>query len=206
MTKHHPFRGFLDELKSSAPTPGGGAVAGLCGALAAALAHMVGSLSVGKKKFAAVEPELRESMGRLDTAIDMFLILADRDARAFDAFMKAWKLPRTNDSEKAARQTAVEGAASSACAPPLDMILLASLLLPEIRLAAERGNPHAVSDAGVAAILVTATVKAAALNVRINLPSLNATDRSARLAQLDDLVPPALDAARALEDEVLARL
>ena len=192
-------RPFLSELKSSAPTPGGGAVAGLCGALAAAAAHMVGSLTVGKKTFAEVEGEVKDAMARLGVAGDRFLFLANEDARCFDAFMDAWRLPKKTDEEKAARKTAIQSCARAACEPPLQTVKQAGAMLPDIRLVAEKGNRNAVSDAGVAAILVSATARAAALNVKINLSSLSENDAAEVAAALEAELGPTLEKAAALE-------
>jgi formiminotetrahydrofolate cyclodeaminase len=186
------FRPFLEDLASPSPTPGGGAVAALAGALAAALGHMVGSLTVGKKKYAEVEAPMRGAMGRLHAAIQRFLALADEDARAFDAFMAASRLPKSTPEEAEARRLALEAAALGACEPPLETIEAAAGLLPDLRLAAERGNRHAVSDAGVAALLVTCAAKAAAMNVAINVPALSASGRATVAGRLDRHLEPCL--------------
>ncbi len=199
-------RPFLDTLKSSAPTPGGGAVAGLAGALAAALTHMVGSLTVGKKKFAAVESEMTDAMTRLDGIIEGFLALADDDARAFDTYMEAWRLPRTTDEEKTTRKAALRTAALTACDPPLRTVRLTDELLPLIGFVAEKGNPHAVSDAGAAAILAAAAARTAALNIRINLPSVAEADRPPLEEALATLLPQVLARAEELASAVERRL
>ncbi|HGY90168.1 MAG TPA: hypothetical protein ENK43_03230 [Planctomycetes bacterium] len=199
-------RPFIDALKSSDPTPGGGAVAGLAGALAGALAHMVGSLTVGKKKFAAVEDEMREVMAKLDGIIEDFFALADDDARAFDAYMAAWRLPKGTDEEKAARKEALKGAAFTACDPPLRTVRLTNDLLPLISFVAERGNQHAISDAGAAAILAAAAARTAALNLRINLPSVAQADRPPLEDALSTLLPDVLTRAESLASTVEHRL
>ncbi len=199
-------RPFIESLKSSDPTPGGGAVAGLAGALAGALAHMVGSLTVGKKKFAAVEDAMQQAMAKLDGLIDGFFALADDDARAFDAYMEAWRLPKATDAEKAARKEALKGAALTACDPPLRTIQLTHELIPLIDFVAEKGNRHAVSDAGAAAILSAAAARTAALNVRINLPSVAHADRPPLEDALTHLLPDVLARAEALASSVERRL
>jgi len=199
-------RPFIEELKSSAPTPGGGAVAGLCGSLAAAAAHMVGSLTIGKKKFADVQHETKGTMARLGVASDRFLFLAEDDARAFDAFMDAWRLPKTTDEEKTHRKTAIQTAALAACTPPLATLRQAQAILSDIDWIAVNGNKNAVSDAGVAAILVGATARSAALNVKINLSSLTPDDQVKVSAELEDLLNSTLEESAALEEKINAMI
>jgi len=191
---------FLERLKSSAPTPGGGAVAALAGALGAALAHMVAALTAGKKKFAAVDAEFRAAMPGLEAAIVELEELMDADARAFDAVMAAMRLPKTDPAEAEARARALEAAALHAAEVPLRTLDLVATLLPAVELAAAKGNPHAVSDAGMAALLVIAAARAAAMNVRINLAML-APERARPLAAR---VAATLDAAVARAGAVAA--
>jgi formiminotetrahydrofolate cyclodeaminase len=205
---HESLAGFLARLASSSPTPGGGAVAALAGALAAALGHMVASLTVGKKKYADVEPEFRRVMPGLLAAIDRLQILMDEDAHAFDAVMAAMKLPKDDDAQVKARDAAVEAATVRAAKVPLETLNLISTLLPAIRLAAEKGNAHAVSDAGMAALLVICGAKAAAMNVRINVKMLHPRFGIGLHRELQDALAGTIPEAERIErlvDEKLAR-
>ena len=196
---------FLERLASSAPTPGGGAVAALVGALAAALAHMVASLTVGKKKFADVEPEFRAVMPGLLSAIDRLKKLMDDDATAFDGVMAAMKLPKTTPDEIAARTRATETAALLATNVPMQTLIAIGDLLPAVRLAAQKGYPHAVSDAGMAALLIVAGARAAAMNVKINLsmlPPAKAAEISSELRTRLAIVPEAAKIAAEVDDRL----
>ena len=190
---------FLDALKSSAPTPGGGAVAGLTGALAAALAHMVGSLTIGKKKYAEVEADFQAALPKLDSAIAGFQDLAEEDVEAFEGVMASYRLPKANAEEKAARSAAIQAATLIAAKAPMKTLTLCRELLAPTRLAASSGNAHAVSDAAIAALLIGCTAKSAALNVKINLNALKGPEADALGEELGTLLPAILSEAEAIE-------
>jgi formiminotetrahydrofolate cyclodeaminase len=206
----HPFdtnvSQFLDDLKSDAPTPGGGAVAGLMGALSAALAHMVTSLTVGKKAYAEVNDEFAALQAPLQEAIAEFGRLAQADMEVFDAVMGAWRLPRGTDDEKAARRKAIHETTVAAAAVPMDCVRAAGSLLPMIRRTAEAGNAHAVSDAGIAALLAGAGARAAAFNVRINAAALPEAEGSQIVDELETELSKTETEARAIEELTLARI
>ena len=197
---------FLDALASEAPAPGGGAVAGVCGALAAALAQMVANLTVGKKKYAGVEEEFRDALPRMRGLMRTLLDLARRDAAAFEAYMEAFRLPKGTDREKAARREAMRGAAAGAAEAPLEILEACRDLLPLVTLTADRGNRNLVSDAGIAALLITAAARSAAMNVKINLGSLPEEVASPLRERMDALLAPILAEAAAIADRVDAAL
>ena len=196
------LRPFLDRLKSDSPTPGGGAVAGLLGALSAALCHMVASLTVDKKKYAEHKEEFQAAMPKMEAALESFFDLILADVEVFDNYMAALKLPKSNDDEKALRSTAMKAAAREAARVPMETLELANEILPLVLLTAEKGNKNAVSDAGMAAILVTAAAKSAALNVRINLSSLPADEATPLREKLDDLLATTIEQATAIDESV----
>lgn len=197
---------FLERLSSAAPTPGGGAVAALSGALAAALAHMVASLTAGKKKFVAVEAEFQAAMPGLKAAIARFTTLMDDDARAFDGVMAAMKLPKATPEEAAARDQTLRLATLAAAEAPMETLRLLQSLLPAVELAAAKGNPHAVSDAGMAALLVTCATRAAAMNVMINLKALPPADAAPLRRELDERTAATLDTAERIASRVESTL
>ncbi|MCB9833389.1 MAG: cyclodeaminase/cyclohydrolase family protein [Planctomycetes bacterium] len=197
---------FLDALKSDAPTPGGGAVAGLLGALAAALAHMVASLTVGKKKYEGVEARFRSAMPAMDAAIARCRELVEEDVRVFQDYMAALKLPKASDEEKAARRDAIRAAAREAARVPMETLDAAGEILPLARLAADEGNAHAISDAGISAILIAAAARAAALNVRINLPALADDEAAALRERMESRLAAIVTEAAAIEARVTAAL
>lgn len=160
---------YLDRLASAAPEPGGGSVAALVGALAAGLLTMVADLTLGREKFAAVHDDLIRLRARAEELRVDLQELVTLDAKAYGAVATAMKLPRENGTQEQERHRVLEEALVGAAKVPLRVAegaLEVARLCPE---AAEKGNPNAVSDAGVAVLLADAAAQAAALNVRINL-------------------------------------
>lgn len=164
---------FLTELASSAPTPGGGGAAALCGALAIALGNMVGSLTLGKKKYADVQEDIAALNSRAEALRADFVALIDADAAAFAPLSRAYGIPKDDP----ARAEIMEAALKRAAEPPLEIMRRCAAALDVIADYAAKGSALAISDAGCAAALAIAAMKAAALNVRINTKSM--ADREA---------------------------
>ena len=141
------YRAFTEALASNAPTPGGGGAAALVGAVGAALGHMVGALTVGKKKYAAVEAELTACMERIDALRLRLLELVQRDADCFAPLVRAYGMAK--DDPK--RDETLERETLRAAQPPLEMMRACRDALTEIAVLAEKGSRLAVSDAGCAA-------------------------------------------------------
>lgn len=160
--------GFIKVLASDAPTPGGGGAAALCGAIGTALGNMVGSLTVGKKKYAEVEELMLELKGRCDRLQDEFLELIDEDAECFRPLAAAYRLPKTTPEEIAAREAELERCSKLACSVPLKIMEKCAQALDMVELFAMKGSQLAVSDAGCAALLCKAAMQTASLNVFIN--------------------------------------
>ncbi|MGQ9512049.1 cyclodeaminase/cyclohydrolase family protein [Thermodesulfitimonas sp.] len=164
------IRQFLKEAASSAPTPGGGSVAALAGALAAAMASMVANLTVGKEKYKDVAAEMQTVLDRTAALIEELEALVAADMEAFNAFMAVYKLPKETAEQKAERAQRLQEALVKTTDTPLK---IAGSCLEVLRLAEQaalKGNKGAVSDAGVAAYLGEAALQAALLNVDINVP------------------------------------
>ena len=159
---------FMQELSSKAPIPGGGGASALVGALSASLTHMVGALTVGKPKYAAVEAEMVELLKQAEALTNRFLALMDEDAAAFEPLAQAYRLPKETEEEKASKAVRMEAALKSAVQPPLAIMETCEQALPLIAFCAEKGSVVAVSDAGVAASLCRAALEGASLNVFIN--------------------------------------
>jgi glutamate formiminotransferase/formiminotetrahydrofolate cyclodeaminase len=170
--EHQAFRDFRTSLASDAPTPGGGTASAAAGAMGAALLSMVLGLTLGKEKFAAVADELRPIGDEADRAGARLEALMNEDAASFDAMVAARKLPKETEGEKAARSQAMQDAARHAAEVPMETARCAATLLSRVPLVAEKGNPNAASDAGVAALLLAAAAEGALLNVGINLGSI----------------------------------
>lgn len=163
------FDPFLEALASGAPTPGGGSAAALVGALGAALGAMVTNLTIGKKKFVAVEADMLTARTWLMDAVAALRAGVKEDALLFDRVMAAYKLPKTTPAEEATRKAAVEEATLIAAHGPFGLMKTAAATLPTLLETAEKGNPAAASDAAVGALLVRACVEGAAYNVMINV-------------------------------------
>jgi formiminotetrahydrofolate cyclodeaminase len=179
-TSGQPVGAWLDELGSAAPTPGGGAVAALSTATAAALVEMVANLTIGRPAYAEHEPQVTAVRDEARSLRLRALAQADEDATAFATLMAAYRLPRGTADEKAARQAAVQQTTQKAAAVPLDVAATAAAV---INLAAQlpgRSNPNVLSDVGVAAVTAAAAIEAAAVNVDVNLATL--ADPAARAA------------------------
>ncbi len=160
---------FLDELASDAPVPGGGSTAALTGALAAALVSMVGHLTVGKKRYADVEAEVKALLDQSERLRKQLADLLEADTQVYTSLSQAYKLPRDTDEQKAARTAAIQAALKEAEAVPMRIAEACAEVLDLCTPMAEKGNRLAVSDAGVAALLAEASLRSAALNVLINL-------------------------------------
>jgi len=166
------LKGFLEQVQSKEPTPGGGSVSALAGALAAALAEMVCRLTIGRKAYESVREEFREMRKKLDSLRIELTYLIEKDARSFDSVILAMKKPKYTEHEIEIRNKAIEEATKIAAGVPLEVMeksLEVMRLLPEIAL---KGNVNSVSDAGVANLAAKAAIEGASLNVRINLGSI----------------------------------
>jgi len=198
---------FADELSSDSPAPGGGSVAAQSGALSSALASMVAALTWSKAGMEAARPKMLE-LGREAQAMkDWFLAAVDRDTDAFNQVLAASRMPKKTPEEAAAREVALETANQGAARVPLEVLEKSVRALELARVVAREGNPSSVSDAGVAAGCALAAAEGAALNVRINLPSLG--DRGAAdamRARQETLVTEARALAAQARSEVEAVL
>lgn len=183
-----PLGGFLDALASEAPTPGGGSVAALSGAMAAGLISMVCALTIGKKQYASLEDELRGIHDRAASLRRELQDLAQKDVEVFGRLSVAYKLPRTTDADAATRRAAIQKVTRQAAEVPLRVVQAAVALLPLCTALAPHVGRLLVSDIGVAATLARSAVQSAILNIEINLAGLDDQRyvREAR-AQVEDL-------------------
>jgi len=166
------LREFTSDLASDTPAPGGGSAAAAAGALGAALLRMVVGLTVGKEKYRDAWEELAP-VGETAAEVEKRLLeLVDEDTRAFDAVVAARRLPKESPQEKEARSQAIASATVLAATVPMQTAFFAERALRAARAALERGNPNTASDAWAAGLLLSAAVRAALANVRINLPGV----------------------------------
>jgi len=197
VTGGETLSGFVGSVAAPTPVPGGGSVAAHAGAVGAALAQMVAGLTIGKKKYAAVDAEMRELAVRAAALGNTLATLVDRDAEAYAGVAAAYKLPGDTPELDALKRAKVDESLLAAAVVPLETAS-ACAEVAELALAvAERGNANAASDAGIAALLAEAGCVGASYNVRINVAALGDRSRGARL--VDDarrLVERARELAR----------
>jgi formiminotetrahydrofolate cyclodeaminase len=167
-----PLQTFLDALASSEPVPGGGSVAALSGALAAALVAMVCRLTIGKKGYETVGDEMQTILPRAEALQRELRDLMQADADAYARVMDAYKLPRSTDAEKAARTRATQDALKHASDVPLRVAELCAQVLELAHSVAAKGNKNAASDGAVGALMAEAGLRGAAFNVSTNLGAI----------------------------------
>ena len=161
-------REFVTVLASDAPAPGGGGAAALVGAIGTALGNMVGSLTVGKKKYAAVEAEIIALKAKCDELQKQLLDQVEADEVNFLPLAKAYGIPKDDPT----RDKVMEEATIIACSTPMHIMELCCEAIEAIRVFAEKGSRLAVSDAGCGAVCCKAALQSASLNVFINTKSL----------------------------------
>jgi glutamate formiminotransferase / formiminotetrahydrofolate cyclodeaminase len=172
ITGGETLSGFVGSVAAATPVPGGGSVAAHVGAVGAALAQMVAGLTAGKKKYAAVDAEMRDLAVRAAALGNTLSALVDRDAAAYAAVTAAYRLPAGSPDEETARAARIDEALVAAAAVPLETAAACAEVADLALAVAERGNTNATSDAGVAALLAEAGCIGASYNVRINVVSL----------------------------------
>jgi formiminotetrahydrofolate cyclodeaminase len=172
MSNRPTLKSFLDELASSSPAPGGGSVAALAGAIGSALTAMVCNLTIGKKKYADVEEEMKKILLQAEDLRKRFVALVDADTAAFNKVIEAYALPKESEAQKTLRGAAINAATKEATLVPLEVMKHCIDALALVQNVAAKGNVHSVSDAGVGAVMLHAACEAAALNVRTNLNAL----------------------------------
>ena len=163
---------FVAVLASKAPVPGGGGSAALCGAIGTALGNMVGSLTVGKKKYAGVEEEILALKAKCDTLQDELLELVQQDAEAFSPLSEAYRLPAETEEEKQFKADRLEQCSKDACKVPLMIMQKCCEAIELVEIFAEKGSRLAVSDAGCGAAILRGALQAASLNIYINTKNL----------------------------------
>jgi len=188
MIKDKSLQVFLDELASSAPTPGGGSGAAVMGAMGAALVSMVCNLTVGKKGYEEVEDDLKDILKQAEALRDRLTDMIRADVEVFDRLMASYRLPKETDEEKAARSEVIQASLKEATDVPLNCARACAEAIELCRVAAEKGNLNVISDAGVAVVAADAAMKSAALNVYINVGSIKdkafAEERSTELKKI----------------------
>ncbi len=165
-------RELMELTASDAPAPGGGAIAALSGAFGAALAAMVGSLTIGKKGYESVREEMTDMTAESKELARRLLTAMDEDAGSFNGYMAALAMPKGTEEEKAMRRSAMQAALKEASLVPLNTAKTAAEVFPLAEAAVRSGNKNAVTDGLVAAMMARTAVLSALLNVKINLGSI----------------------------------
>ena len=173
---------FLDELAAKQSTPGGGGAAALTGSQAAALLCMVANFTVGAKKYADVQAEMQEYLAVAEQLRRQLLALADEDVVAFQGVTACYAMPKESDVEKVARTEALQTALKEAARVPFNTAECAVEIMKLAKPVAEKGNSNVVSDAAVALYLGDAALRAAIVNVNINLKFIKQRDYVENLA------------------------
>ncbi len=198
---------FSEDLASAQPTPGGGGASAYCGALAAALSSMVGNLTLGKPKYAAVENQIQASLSRLEVLRVRLLELVDEDACAFAPLAAAYGMPQATEEEKAAKQAVMQQALKGACEVPLSIMEACVAVLRECDIMAHEGSRMAVSDAGASAVIAQAATSAASLNIFINTASIDDVEiRESYNKRAESLLDKAHAKGQALFDYVMGEI
>jgi|CXWL01.1.fsa_nt_gi formiminotetrahydrofolate cyclodeaminase len=180
---------FLDELASKAPTPGGGSAAAIMGAQSAALTSMVCNLTIGKPKYAEVENDMQALLQKSETLREELTDMIQADIDVFNRLMATYALPKETDDQKTLRSAAIQQALSEATEIPLACARACAQAVELSRIAANKGNSAAISDAGVAVMAAYSGLKSAALNVYINAGSLkDRTYADAKLSELESIL------------------
>lgn len=163
---------FLKVAASNSHVPGGGNVSAVVASLGASMGAMVGSLTAGKKGYEEYQEANAAILQAFMDGIESLKALAMGDVAAFDAYMRTFKMPKDTDEQKAARSAAIEDGAQKATLAPLKICRQCLDLLRESAKLVSFGNKGAVSDCGVAAIVLEAAIRGAMLSVDINLPAI----------------------------------
>ena len=192
---------FVEVLASKAPTPGGGGASALTGAIGVALGNMVGSLTVGKKKYAEVEDEIKAMMKSSDQLQAELLELVQKDAESFEPLAAAYRLPKDTEEQKAEKDRVLEQATKDACIVPFEIMEKCAQGIELCGQFAEKGSVMATSDAGAGAIFCKAALQAASLNIYINTKSLKDREYAEQMNQKSDAL---LEKYMAKADEIIA--
>jgi formiminotetrahydrofolate cyclodeaminase len=181
--REQPLGAFLEQAASFSPTPGGGALAAVGGALGAAMIAMTARLTEGRKQYEAVQAEIADLAAASDHAREALLDLAEADAAAYAAVVAAMRLPRADDAERAARTTALQTALVEATQVPATVVQRCQDVLALAETAAAITNRNALGDVATGAFLAEAGMRAAAVQAELNLGSITDATYTDRMAE-----------------------
>jgi len=192
---------FIEVLASKAPVPGGGGAAAMGGAIGMALSNMVGNLTVGKKKYADVEGEVKELVAKGEDVIVKLKRLVDKDAEVFEPLSKAYGLPKTTPEEVKFKEETIEKCCITACGVPMEIMRAAFEGIKIHARMGQIGTMIAISDAGCGVVFLKGALISGSLNVIINLNTIkDQAFCSATRKEMDEL----LSTGSKMADETLA--
>ncbi|MBM3543588.1 MAG: cyclodeaminase/cyclohydrolase family protein [Alphaproteobacteria bacterium] len=198
---------FLDALASSSATPGGGSAAAIIGAQGAALVSMVCNLTIGKKKYADVESEMKDVLAKAEALRLKLTSMIQDDVKAFDTVMAAYGMAKETDADKERREAAIQAALKQATDVPMRCCHAARDVIDLAATASDKGNLNVISDAGVAVLAGYAALRSAALNVFTNARMItDKTFAEARLKELHELLAGAEEATEKAYNVVKGKL
>jgi len=194
---------FVDVLASKAPVPGGGGASALVGAIGTALGSMVGNLTVGKKKYAAVEEDIKKILEKAEALQKELLHLVDQDAVVFEPLSKAYGIPKDDPN----REKIMEEALKNACTVPMDIMRACCRAIELHEELAEKGSALALSDVGVGVAFCKSALMGASLNVFINTKSMVDREYAASIEkEADEMLEKYCKLADSIYDSVVKRL
>ena len=198
---------FLDVLSSKEPVPGGGGASALAGALGNALGQMVSNLTIGKKKYALVEDEIKELAERMKGIQGQFTQLADQDAKVFAPLAKCYSLPSDTEEEKAYKAEVMEARLLDASLVPMEIMEKAAEMLEIMDILADKGSRMAVSDVGVGVQFIRTALLGAVMNVYINTKSMKNSGKAEEMNEkAERLIREGTEAADRIYQKVLGQL
>lgn len=207
MVESMTIQEFLDVLSSKEPVPGGGGASALAGALGNALGQMVANLTIGKKKYALVEDEIKELAERMKGIQGQFSALADQDAKVFAPLAKCYSLPSGTEEEKAYKAEAMEARLLDASLVPMEIMEKASEMLEIMDILADKGSRMAVSDVGVGVQFIRTALLGAVMNVYINTKSMKNREKAEEMNEkAERLIKEGTEAADRIYQKVLEQL
>ncbi len=172
MYRNEPLKKYLNDAASGTPTPGGGSVAALVGALATTMSSMPANFTVGREKFKQYDDQLKRILAECEKSRETLLTLMEDDIRMYSGVGKAYSMPKNTEEEKKIRSDAIQKATITAMEVPLKATMSCLYVLELTRELVDIANPNLISDVGVAGYLAEAAFLCAKLNVDINLTTI----------------------------------
>ncbi len=201
---------ILNEIDSSSPTPGGGSISALVGALGICLSRMYGHLSVNKKKFLSLDESIQNkfisSFNELEAYKNILVQCIDEDCNAYDTFMRAYRLPKNSDDEIRVRQSELDKATLVAIQSPYNIMVQSLKAIELCNEMIEHGNVFAISDLACGVIFLDSAIQGAALNVQINLASLNEKEKEEWTFKMNDLLNKSHELKESIVNKIKEKL